>query len=308
MTRDGKPLVIEGFCGMFGWSAGWLELGGRAIGFDIEHLAHHGPIPDGAELFMQDALTVHGRQFKNADLLLMSPPCTEFSYMAMPWKRAKQIAGALREECPFPDGYKGSRTVAELTALFDACFRIQREACEAAGHYIPMVVENVRGAQPWVGKAKANFGSFYLWGDVDMVRNRIVTGAVSFGARSVQAQQARKVEGFNFHEFEKTGKPGGSFQSAAVDGLKIAGYSDPRRNGGKQRENDSRKQPVWFNDEKRGVKNGKDWFGPGENCSLMRSMSSRSDSRKAASAQIAKIPLALSRYIASAYLPQECRI
>lgn len=29
-----------------------------------------------------------------------------------------------------------------------------------------IVVENVRGAQPWVGRARRNFGSFYLWGDV----------------------------------------------------------------------------------------------------------------------------------------------
>jgi len=65
--------------------------------------------------------------------------------MAMPWKRSKQIADALRGksegrgyDIPFPEGYTGSRTIAELNRLFDACFRIQREACEAAGRYIPM--------------------------------------------------------------------------------------------------------------------------------------------------------------------------
>jgi hypothetical protein len=31
------PLCIDLFAGMFGFSAGWLELGGRVIGFDIEH-------------------------------------------------------------------------------------------------------------------------------------------------------------------------------------------------------------------------------------------------------------------------------
>jgi hypothetical protein len=65
----------------------------------------------------------------------------------MPWKRAKAL--------PPPDN-----------ALFEACFRIQREACEAAGRHIPLIVENVRGAQPWVGRARWNYGSFYLWGDV----------------------------------------------------------------------------------------------------------------------------------------------
>lgn len=29
-----------------------------------------------------------------------------------------------------------------------------------------MVVENVKGAQPWVGSARWHYGSFYLWGDV----------------------------------------------------------------------------------------------------------------------------------------------
>jgi len=57
---------------------------------------------------------------------------------------------------------------ARLNRIFDACFRIQREASEAAGRHIPLVVENVRGAQEWVGKAVAHFGSFYLWGDVPL--------------------------------------------------------------------------------------------------------------------------------------------
>jgi hypothetical protein len=58
------------------------------------------------------------------------------------------------------------RDVKQLTALFDACFRIQRKAIEAAGHHIPLVVENVRGAQPWVGRSRWNYGSFHFWGDV----------------------------------------------------------------------------------------------------------------------------------------------
>src|ERR1700683_1902506 len=88
---------VELFCGSFGWSAGWLSLGGRAVGFDIEHLPHHGSVPEGASLVLQDVTTLHGSQFKNASLILASPPCTEYSYMAMPWKRAKQIYSAL--EC-----------------------------------------------------------------------------------------------------------------------------------------------------------------------------------------------------------------
>jgi len=146
MTR---PLCVELFCGTFGWSQGWLELGGEAVGFDIEHEAHHGPVPQNAHLVLQDVRTLHGRQFRDASLILASPPCQEFSYRAMPWKRAKML----------PPPELGME-------LFHACFRIQREACEAAGRYIPMVVENVKGAQKYVGRARWHFGSYYLWGDV----------------------------------------------------------------------------------------------------------------------------------------------
>lgn len=31
---------------------------------------------------------------------------------------------------------------------------------------MPLVVENVCGAQPWVGPARWRYGSFFLWGDV----------------------------------------------------------------------------------------------------------------------------------------------
>ena len=189
----------------------------------------------------------------------------------------------------------GSRTVAELTALFDACFRIQREASEAAGRYIPMVVENVKGAQPWVGPAKAHFGSFYLWGDVAMVGNRVVCGVPKFG-RDVKARKARgeKVP-MNFHEFENTGKPGRSFQSVAVESKGVK-----QSQGG-----------TWFGDYQaqkeellNGTKCGGDWFNS-EQVSLSRLYSSKSPARKAASAMIAKIPFALAQYVAQSFKPEE---
>lgn len=140
------PLAIDLFCGLGGWTEGLLEEGYRVVGFDIEqHVYGEHRYP--AQLVLQDVLTIHGRQFKDAALIVASPPCQAYSYRAMPWKRAKAL--------PPPDN-----------ALFDACFRIQREASEAAGRYIPLVVENVKGAQKWVGRAPWHFGSFYLWGDV----------------------------------------------------------------------------------------------------------------------------------------------
>ena len=190
-----QPLAIDLCCGLGGWTEGLLAEGYRVVGFDIErHVYGEHRYP--AQLVLQDVLTIHGAQFKHADLIVASPPCQEYSYMAMPWSIAKQKAR---------DYENGVLDVKQLTALFDACFRIQREACEAAGRHIPLVVENVRGAQRWVGRARWHFGSFYLWGDVP--------------ALMPITRKAIKVAGFRFDG------SGRSFQSEAVKGVGIGSIS-----------------------------------------------------------------------------------
>jgi C-5 cytosine-specific DNA methylase len=141
-----QPLAIDLFCGLGGWTEGLLAEGYYVVGFDIER-HEYGEHSYPGQLVIQDVLTLHGSQFKDAALIVASPPCQAYSYRAMPWKHAKAL--------PPPDN-----------SLFEACFRIQREASEAAGDHIPMVVENVKGAQKWVGRSRWNFGSFHLWGDV----------------------------------------------------------------------------------------------------------------------------------------------
>lgn len=136
-----KPLAIDLFCGLGGWAEGFIAEGYDVIGFDIEVRPYPG------QLVIQDVMTLHGPQFRNAAVIVASPPCQAYSYRAMPWKRAKAL--------PPPDN-----------ELFEACFRIQREAIEASGRFIPLVVENVRGAEKWVGSAKWRYGSFYLWNDI----------------------------------------------------------------------------------------------------------------------------------------------
>jgi hypothetical protein len=270
-VRDTRPLAIDLFCGLGGWTEGLLAEGWDVIGFDIEqHVYGEHRYP--AQLVLQDVLTLDGAQFKDADPIVASPPCQEYSYMAMPWTRAKQIARALRGADGFPDGYTGSRTIAELRALFDACFRLQREACAATGRYIPLVVENVKGAQPWLGYAAWHYGSYYLWGDVPALMptalKRRMKSQISCAPRLFSDRVASTPEEAHALHYrlpsEATKNSGGSWFNVGSPGQKVVN-----------------RNPVHD-----GAKHGGHLMA-----------------RKAASAAIAKIPFALSQHIASVYHP-----
>jgi hypothetical protein len=280
-----KPLAIDLFCGLGGWTDGLLAEGFDVVGFDIEqHVYGDKRYP--AQLVIQDVTTLHGSQFKGAALIVASPPCQGYSYRAMPWKRAK----ALPPPC---------------NKLFDACFRIQREACEAAGHHIPLIVENVRGAQPWVGRARWSYGSFYLWGDVPALMPIVFKATKNTGGSWLnvahnttsgkgQNPDGRKIAGFRFDG------SGASFQSAAVESVRSGG-ADPMWARGFQ-------QTAADELEASGIKqrgSGREWFaGDGK---ISRMTSSKSPARKMASAMIAKIPLPLSRHIAATFHPKQIR-
>lgn len=268
----GEPLAIDLFAGLGGWAEGLLAEGYEVVGFDIER-HEYGNHKYPAQLVLQDVLTIHGRQLKDAALIVASPPCQEFSYMAMPWSLAKEKARKIAAD---PQERK------RLTALFDACFRIQREACEAAGRYIPMVVENVRGAQKWVGRAKWHYGSFYLWGDVPALMpfttHTKMPKEINESIR--QGKSPARWTNPGEHYFGK--KPFGwngcdELQEMwRESGLKQPGISGTRNNG---------KGDKWFQD-------GAAQHG------------SKSSARKAASAMIAKIPLPLARHIARVWKPE----
>ena len=287
--------VYDLYCGLGGWAEGFLAEGYEVVGFDIEaHDYGTGGYP--GKLVLRDIRSIHGSELKDATCIVGSSPCQEFSYRAMPWKRAKAL----------PPPYLGIE-------LFNAQFHIQREAIEAAGHYIPMVVENVRGAQKWVGRAQAHFGSFYLWGDVGMVGKRVLAGSLRFGD-AVAPMRSSKVPGFRFDG------SGGSFQTASVtatEGLKGPGgdwFKDGRQGQDACAEAIKNAGGSWFNIGSPGqtvtnqnpvhalsggLKIGGDWFSdPRSTC---RKHGSKSKGRKMASAMIAKIPFPLAQHVARSF-------
>jgi hypothetical protein len=245
-------LAIDLYCGLGGWTEGFLAEGYECIGYDLEaHDYGTGGYP--GKLILRDVRSIHGSELKYATVIVGSSPCQEFSYRAMPWKRAKAL----------PPPYLGIE-------LFNAQFRIQREAIQAAGHYIPLIVENVRGAQKWVGQAAWHLGSFYLWGDVPALMPQFVH---------------IKAPGQNSNAFKKTGKVSEHWRMQGLkppsvrprgDGIKQPGLSGMRTNG---------KGDGWF--EKGAAAHG-----------------SKSSARKEASARIAKIPLPLALHIARSFKPR----
>lgn len=157
-ARDGgtevKPLCIDLFCGLGGWAEGFLAEGYDVVGFDIER-HEYGDQRYPAQLVLQDVLTIQGAQFKDAAVIVASPPCTEYALWGM---------RMFHPNPPIPN-----------RALWESAVRIGEEASR------PLVIENVRGAQYFWGRANKKCGPYYLWGhlpaiwpDIELKRKNVV--------------------------------------------------------------------------------------------------------------------------------------
>jgi site-specific DNA-cytosine methylase len=166
--RQEKSIAIDLFCGLGGWAEGFLAEDYEVIGFDIErHDYGTGGYP--GHLVLQNVLTICGEQFRKIAhrivVVVASPPCTEYSYMAMPWRRAKQIARALRGEDEFPADYKGNCSPRrwderEVQRLCDATKssglknpgHIKKRDGHSHTHHLTNPAEHIKQGGDWFGK------------------------------------------------------------------------------------------------------------------------------------------------------------
>lgn len=141
------PLAIDLCCGLGGWTVGLLAEGWRVVGIDI---VRPRSFPSGAQFVQQDVSTCSGLSFRGrVDLIVASPPCTEFSVCSNFSKHRR------------PDPEAGM-------VLVRHCFRIARES------QAPFIIENVAGARRWFapefGPPTWHVGPYYFWGHALVLR------------------------------------------------------------------------------------------------------------------------------------------
>ena len=133
-------IVLDLYCGLGGWAVGFLEAGHRVIGYDIVDFSKEYP-----GWFVKADLLDY-TNFPCADVIVASPPCTDFSKAAFlqTWKSVQRFP---------PDIETGKKLFNRVYEIVDLV---------KPKYYI---IENVRGAQKFMGKARMHIGSRYFWGN-----------------------------------------------------------------------------------------------------------------------------------------------
>lgn len=131
-------LMVDLFCGRGGWTKGFLKMGWRVRGIDLNP---HPDYPKEAEFVQADILALTAAGLADADFICCSSPCEEFSVHCM------------KHFHPNP----------KPPVMGIKLFEHSRAICEASGK--PYVMENVRCAEKFVGRSVNHCGPFYLWGN-----------------------------------------------------------------------------------------------------------------------------------------------
>ena len=137
----GKTKIIDLFCGLGGWAKGLIDAGHDVTGYDLVDFSAVYP----GKFIQSDLLKLN--DFPRADAIVASPPCTHFSKSSMPstWKSVQRYP---------PDISMGMKLFSRTREIIDA---VRPE------YY---VIENLRGAQKWVGMADFHYGSRYFWSNI----------------------------------------------------------------------------------------------------------------------------------------------
>lgn len=135
--------MLDLFCGQLGWSIGFASRGWDCLGVDI---IEPSKMPNNCSFYKMDILAMTPQDllaFGEFDFICASSPCEDFS------KTCKGGMACFYPNAPYP-------------AMGIQLFNHARAICEFYG--VPYCMENVRGAEQWVGNAKSHCGPFYLWG------------------------------------------------------------------------------------------------------------------------------------------------
>ncbi len=135
-----KMNILDLYCGLGGWAIGFLKKGHDVTGYDIIDFSEKYP----GKFVKADLLTFN--DFPPADIIVASPPCTDFSKSSFPstWKSVQRYP---------PD-------IQKALQLFSRVYEIVQMVRPKY-----FIIENVRGAQKYVGKARMHIGSRYFWGN-----------------------------------------------------------------------------------------------------------------------------------------------
>ena len=135
--------MLDFYCGRGGWTRGFMSQGFECHGFDIEdfHSVYPGHFHR-IDVRHLDVAKIRAEFGDRLRVICASSPCDEFARFTMPWTRAKNP--------PEPKlGIELAQTAFHLA--------------DALG--VPLIFENVRSAQRWLGRAVMHSGPFYLWGN-----------------------------------------------------------------------------------------------------------------------------------------------
>jgi hypothetical protein len=140
--------ALDLFAGKLGWSKAFVARGCTVVAVDLIVPAE---IPEGVVFRQMDVLKINLimiRQWEEElggkfNFACASSPCQEF---------AKTCKGGMA--CFYPNAPYPQQGI--------ALFSHTRSLLESMG--IPYVMENVRGAEQWIGDANKHAGPFYLWG------------------------------------------------------------------------------------------------------------------------------------------------